>query len=127
MGLPDTATRASIFAVHLSRMPTEFDPHEPFPTTVDAGTRPSKFAQSQPLSSQSPQSSQSSQSSQSHLQKFADATGGLSGADIEAVCREAAVAALRRDIATRAVAAQDVWQCIRDATKERFTVRAVDK
>ena len=43
---------------------------------------------------------------------FGSVTDGLSGADIAAVCREAAVVALRRCLAAETVQFEDIRQCI---------------
>ena len=103
VGLPDQATRARIFAVHLKAVPTAFDADGP---VVSEHWHSAVCETAEPDRSLVP----------TYLELFARATSGLSGADIESVCREAAVVALRRDIRSEQVLFEDVWQCVLHST-----------
>lgn len=105
VGLPDRTTRARIFAVHLKAVPIAFDAEGPVVSEhwhcASEGAAPDGRGLDVPT----------------YLELFARATAGLSGADIESVCREAAVVALRRDIGSEHVLFEDVWQCVVQATR----------
>ncbi|PRP88846.1 ATPase AAA [Planoprotostelium fungivorum] len=58
-------------------------------------------------------------SSDVDLASLASKTGGYSGADIENVCREAAMLALRRDVHAEQVMFQDFEGALRNTTKKR--------
>ena len=105
VGLPDEDTRARIFEVHLRDMPTRFEKKgavcpqhlATIASAMDDDTLPRTAV------------------STTYLQLLASATPGLSGAEIESICREAAVSALRRNISSQAVDFTDVWGAAKTA------------
>ena len=95
--LPDCVTRSAIFNVHLHGLPCEFD--------LQASPQVEHqrlFSEHFPLQSEA----------STYLQLLAQATDGLSGADIEAVCREGAILALRRDIQSGVISFTDIWTSV---------------
>jgi len=77
MALPDKEARAAIFLLHFSRMPLRFD-------TAVRGLKSEKNSTFTPL--------------HEFAETMADLSEGLSGADIQGLCQEAALLALREDL-----------------------------
>ncbi len=102
--IPDVESRAEIFRVHTKEMPIDYKtlPKDYTPTT-DAVLIQKFVAQEQNEDSKKKSQKTLSREESTFLLYLAEKTDGYVGADIESVCREAAILALREDFNAKTV------------------------
>ena len=96
--VPDEATRLEIFKVHTKGMPIAVESEKKQKKMIAAKTIKGEVAETE---YEAESDNGNIKSREDLLKYFAKKTEGYVGADIEAVCREAAILALREDINSR--------------------------
>jgi len=97
VGAPDTEARKKIFEVHLKNIEVDYESYEDIHTQNAVENKASE-ANKEEMENTKSVKPENLTAKEEFIAKLADKTEGYAGADIESVCREAAILALREDM-----------------------------
>ena len=120
--IPDEKTRLKIFKAHTEGMPIKYNDHyKETPKQSKKTNSASKMAADEPVTEKEIKNSSEediriNNEREAFLLDLAKKTEGYVGADIEAICREAAILALREDISSKEITMKHFDKALKKVT-----------